>query len=149
MASLDSVDWIHVAMQVAEDMDPEDAVSHPTLVAAEQLRLEAVENPSTFGGAQGQEYIRALDAELTRVIGVVDGVCEKFSQVRLPPVAAPPGSCKSKGSHATTVPCCACVPRSRALANQNGLLELNTDPVLETASGARPNCHVARVFGCL
>ena len=36
MASLDSVDWIHVGstwwdMDHAEDMDPEDAVSHPTL----------------------------------------------------------------------------------------------------------------------
>ena len=117
MASLDSVDWTHVVMQVYDDMDPSSEVSHPTLFAAEQLRLEAVENPSTFGGAQGQEYIRALDAELTRVIGVVDGVCEKFSQVRLPPVAAPPGSCKSKASHAATVPCSSCVPRSRALAN--------------------------------
>jgi len=55
MASLDSVDWNHVAMQVAEDMDPEDAVSHPTLVAAEQLRLEAVSGTRrrNFGTAGG------------------------------------------------------------------------------------------------
>ena len=68
-------------MQVFGDSE----VSHPTLFAAEQLRLEAVENPSTFGGAQPEEYIRGFTQYILRVIGVGEGVCEKFSQVRTCP----------------------------------------------------------------
>ena len=71
-----------------------------------------------------------FDYGLSNVIGLVDGVCEKFSQVRTcPPL--PHRLAPAKAKALTPPPFRACVPRSRALANQNG-------PVLETASGARP-----------